>query len=491
MNSTLLRQNILDVKFTDVELVLTDPTNSVSLRVHKIILASCSEYFQKLFSFGDCNKIVQEIQVPNASVTKDIIMSFYGIMNDSLNCSKWYSVLQMLKCRNFLCLDLDVTMLYNLVVPVEGFELLLDVLELFDLCGNQQLVNLVKNNLPPNYDLSIFSSGLIEKFAKKPLVAISGLGDTDVKIFSLYTNEIVNFIDLNLINCINVLRFSHNNEMIVFGSDDIIYVYDIIANKMIQKFTDHVYASCIEFSHNDKLFVSGNEDNCNVKLWDIASGELLTCWRHIGSVTKVAFSHDDKLVISSDYTHIKICDTSTGNLLCMIGESNELNESDESDESDESNFDESGFVLSSDDKLFVLKNNSIRILDIHTGILVGVSPISSIIHKFPAHYSAGIHYSHSMSGHSNAQLSISHNDQLILYYNHNVINILNAETGNLIHILHGHFYRIARAEFTDDDQTIISCDERCIINLWDVSTGKLINTLDKHENEICSAAFSH
>ena len=42
----------------------------------------------------------------------------------------WKYLLEMIKCRNFLCLDLNVDQLYNLKVPEEGFELLLEVLDL-------------------------------------------------------------------------------------------------------------------------------------------------------------------------------------------------------------------------------------------------------------------------------------------------------------------------------------------------------------------------
>jgi WD40 repeat protein len=55
----------------------------------------------------------------------------------------------------------------------------------------------------------------------------------------------------------------------------------------------------LAFSHDDKRVTSASSDQ-RVKIWDAASGKCLqTLQGHAGSVTSVAFSHDDKRVTSA------------------------------------------------------------------------------------------------------------------------------------------------------------------------------------------------
>ena len=88
---------------------------------------------------------------------KEIIMSFYqlDILLSSCfppNCDnedlQWYYLLQTTKCKNFLGLDSHVSDLYHLKVPAEGFGLLLDVANHYDINKDTKLLWLIKNNLP-------------------------------------------------------------------------------------------------------------------------------------------------------------------------------------------------------------------------------------------------------------------------------------------------------------------------------------------------------
>ncbi len=67
--------------FTDLLLILKDSNETVELNVHKIILWSRSSYFNKLLQTNTYKESLLSnitIEVPNANVTRDIILSFYN-----------------------------------------------------------------------------------------------------------------------------------------------------------------------------------------------------------------------------------------------------------------------------------------------------------------------------------------------------------------------------------------------------------------------------
>jgi hypothetical protein len=90
------------------------------------------------------------MQVSDAQIAYDIVLRFYGI--EARN-PEWKYVLETFKCRDYFALDNDITKLYNLTVPEEGFDLLLDVLKLYDIMNDRKLIRLIKKNLPTSSNL--------------------------------------------------------------------------------------------------------------------------------------------------------------------------------------------------------------------------------------------------------------------------------------------------------------------------------------------------
>jgi WD40 repeat protein len=79
----------------------------------------------------------------------------------------------------------------------------------------------------------------------------------------------------------------------------------------LQGHTGNVYS--IAWSPNGKTLASGSGDR-TVKLWDIATGKLLSSlWGHTGGVYTVAWSPDGKTLASgSDDRTVKLWDAAAG-----------------------------------------------------------------------------------------------------------------------------------------------------------------------------------
>src|ERR1700728_1745182 len=86
-------------------------------------------------------------------------------------------------------------MLNELEVPEDGFELLLDVIELIGY--NDFTIKLINKNLPKTYDLSKFPKKLLKEMIKmtRSCEIISGSSDNSIKIWDI--NAMKTMITLN------------------------------------------------------------------------------------------------------------------------------------------------------------------------------------------------------------------------------------------------------------------------------------------------------
>ena len=156
--------------FTDVELILDDNKEPISIYAHRNILASSCNYFMKLFTFNsniNQNKFI--LKVDNAKITKDLIYSFYG---KEIEYPYNRYLLEMFKCRDFFCLDNDVKKLYNLKLHPDDFDLFLEIVDKFDYNNDFQLIKTIKNNIPKDYDDSLMYE--INEKMKMDLRIVSG-----------------------------------------------------------------------------------------------------------------------------------------------------------------------------------------------------------------------------------------------------------------------------------------------------------------------------
>src|SRR5581483_12226002 len=236
MDFNKLYQDLHNKKYTDVELILIDSNKQLIMNVHKVILACSSEYFDKLFNFGT-EKFQHQIKinVNDVEIAHDIILSFYGQNINSTNYPHWKYLLESIKCRCFFCLPIDISLLYDLIVPAEGFDLLLEIMEYFDFVNDDKIMRTIKKNMPMNYDLGNLSLEFVKELSKfQDLKIVSGSGDKSVKIWDADSGSLLNTLNGHTYTVFSVV-FSSDNRKIVSGSfDKSIKIWDAESGSLLK-----------------------------------------------------------------------------------------------------------------------------------------------------------------------------------------------------------------------------------------------------------------
>ena len=366
LNIKQLKQDLIDKKFTDIKLVLVGSKKTISIEVHKFVLRYSSDYFYKYLDFNG-EKDEYKMNVDDANISRDIIMAFYDA-DESPKCLDWEYILKSIKFKNYLCLPVQVRNLYGLKVPPEGFKLLLEVMDLFDVKKDISLIKTIVNNLPPNYDVTFFSEKLIKvlldelfnrmtnktyylAFVKKGKgIGIMDLDtrvaiDTSSKHTSTITDlvltpdntklisssdngeiKIWNPISGNLINDINNSGYgvysiivSNDNKLLITGDYDYnIRVWDMNTYEMVGMLQDHttnIYG--IAISNDNKRIISGSYDE-TIKIWDVDRQTCMHTITNVGKITFIILSRDDRIISSNRTGQITIFDANTYQIITQL-----------------------------------------------------------------------------------------------------------------------------------------------------------------------------
>lgn len=166
MDPAKLLQDLVDKEFTDVEIFLADKKECIHMFLHKLVLVFSSDYFKTMFKFGaESNQKQITINVDDAKIAYDLIMSFYGVVDRKYQPTypRWLYYILMYRCRKFFCLDTCVNVFYDIELPTnEAFDMFLTVVEDFEYMNDKKLIKTIKNNIPPDYPIWNFDKKFIK-----------------------------------------------------------------------------------------------------------------------------------------------------------------------------------------------------------------------------------------------------------------------------------------------------------------------------------------
>lgn len=434
-------------RFTDIELVLKDDNNNtVHMHVHKAVLACASEYFCAMFSF-DFKKTYQEMIVPNALIMRDIIMRFYNVEPQSLEISKWLYILESLRCLNFLCIPLDVKVLYNIEVPAEGFDLFLEVMEYFDVLTDIDLIRTLRHNLPKDYDQSCFSTAMVQALSKKDICIVSGDNIGSIIIWDTHTKQIIQSLDTDQYTIYSIYT---NNNYIIYGGNNKIGILDATTASPIHIFDYKAYhKNAVAFDNKTKIIaiISETNNHC-IKVWDIVSGSLIHTIIDNDKINCLYFSQDGQYFISG---HSNGCIKKWNATLFLLEQV--LNDNNYASVSARV------LAITNDNKIIVSGHydNTIKIWNALTG---------ELIKNIHAHQDIV------------RDIKFFGNDQFIVSAsNDSTIRIWKLSTGEHLRTIYCNSGYVRCINVSDDEKYIISGDNNNYIKIWDISSGDLIGSI--------------
>ncbi|KAG4427607.1 hypothetical protein IFR05_016910, partial [Cadophora sp. M221] len=258
--------------------------------------------------------------------------------------------------------------------------------------------------------------------------------------------------------------------------------------------------SSVAFSPDDKQVVSGSHDG-TIRLWDAATGEpLQTLEGHTGSVFSVAFSPDGKQVVSSSYDKtVRLWDTATGApLQTLEGHTDWVYSAAFSPDGKQ-------VVSGSGDEMVRLWDAATRAplqtLEGHTdsAFSVAFSPDGKqvvsgsgdgTVRLWDAVTGAPLQM---LEGHTSSVYSVAfslNGKQVVSGSGDETVRLWDAVTRAPLQMLEGHTSSVYSVAFSLNGKQIVSGSHDRTVRLWDAATGALLQTLEGHTGSAYSVAFS-
>ena len=270
--------------------------------------------------------------------------------------------------------------------------------------------------------------------------------------------------------------------LIVDGSEETFDTFDleeatIIVHRESEVHTDSVNSVC--FSPDSKTIASGGDDD-TVRLWDVNTGtHIKTLTGHTGEVSSVSFSPDGSTIASGgDDNTVRLWDADTGRHIKTLKGHTE-------------------------DVLSISFSPDGQTLASGSGSLYSFSPEDNMVRLWDAN--TGTHIK-TLTGYTYAVNSVSFSpdgNTIASGSWDNTVRLWDADTGRHIKTLKGHIDLVWSVSFSPDGNTIASGSSTLggtigirsgtwgeTVFLWDVNTGKYINTLIGHPDHARSVRFS-
>lgn len=271
-------------------------------------------------------------------------------------------------------------------------------------------------------------------------------------------------------NAVSSIDVSSDGRLIASGSiDHSVRLWETQIGKTVRILNGHkteVYA--VAFSPDNQMLASSSYDG-NVILWNVKSGKILRTLKIKEWSVAIAFSPDSQqLAVGSQDRNVIVFDVQNGNILRTL----------------ETRFGVYSLAFSPDGRYLAADVFAIMLWDLKTGKVVKT-----------------------LEGHQNSvrDLAFSNDNRFLASASSDkTARIWNVETGETVKILETKTpitvnyspqplnwkMPVTAVAFSPDGKILAVATGRAV-HLWEVSTGKMVRTLEGHSQSVTSVAFLH
>lgn len=455
-------------------------------------------FTSKYFKEYESNNI--EIIVPDAFVSKDIIMGFYGQQMNSGNYPKWRKILELYVCSKFFLLPFEPNLLDELKVDPEGFDLLLYVVKEIGL--DSKYIKLLISNMPNEYNISLLDNDIQNK--------IKSLSEYNILTRSVYNINIWNYDNNNLLKQVEISKKPDNkygrfknrdkykkyikklndtyiaivekNKIIIWDLIKLQSIHELIINdsEFIINDNDYTLSKYILDVHYNKNL---NQISCisflgTIHTWNFDNGEEISMKKmDKNKLFTAKFSSDGKYIIYLNLFDLCILSLNTGKKILKFMIKNSID------------IKVKKLYCSPNDKYIVcvFSNNEVEISQF-------VPEFGEKINSFYLP-KCGYYNATCFSNDDNffAMAKKDKKDKKKNIYIYNLTKkIKNYPYIEKILTLKGHKHEIKSIAYSSDNKQIITSDSSGMINVWDSKTGDLMSSFvisDKISDKISDAFF--
>ena len=332
----------------------------------------------------------------------------------------------------------------------------------------------------------------------------SGGLDATVRIWDIGTGKIRRRL-IGPNNWVLSVAFSPDGQTLASGGTDGIVLWDVSTSEVRQRIGDQDSVSSVAFSPNGNTLASMGYGS-SIHLYDVNTGESRqTFTEHSGEISMVLYSPDGQTLASQVEDSIRIWDVGTGKIRHTF--TGTLG----------------AFAFSPESQMLagqVWQENSIYLWDVNTGKIRHTLPIKedesvggiAFSPKGQTLITIGLDRMHKGSLHlwdvgrgeiretrpiENAEFFFStwpvlspDGQTLASAGSDNRIGIWDVGTGRILQTLIGHKDSVTSVAFSPDGETLASGSLDATVRIWDVGRGEIRHTLRGHSDWVLSVAFS-
>jgi len=319
--------------------------------------------------------------------------------------------------------------------------------------------------------------------------ALSGCHDSTQRLWNIKTGKQIRLFAEHETILVNSVVFSPDGRFALSGGygKGNLSLWSVATGKQIRSFGGHTgrvqdQVNSVAFSPDGKFALSGSDDK-TLRLWDVATGkEIRSFAGHTFSVNSVAFSSGGRIVLLSGHgdATLRLWDVATGRgkVICpFAGHTNSITT-----------------VAFSPDGRFALSwsidDNTLRLKDITTGQEIRSFTGHTSRFKSVVTFSPDGRFALSGSSDERKMIKSSSRTKVRNDGGDYTLRLWDVATGKEIQSFAGHTGGVSSIAFSPDGSFALSGSWDDTLRLWDVAAGKQIRSFAGHTGGVDSIAFS-